>query len=153
MAAVSPIPEGFHTVTPHLVVNHAADAIEFYRQAFGAEEISRMAGPKGKLMHAEIRIGDSRVMLVDEFPDHGKRGPRPAGGSPVAIHLYVEDADAAFERAVAAGARVVTPLEDSFWGDRYGRIEDPFGHHWSIATRTEDLTREEILMRAPTMET
>lgn len=152
MAAVNPIPEGFHTVTPHLVVKGAADAVEFYHQAFGAKEISRMPGPRGKLMHVELRIGDSRVMLADEFPEQGRQGPRAIGGSPVSIHLYVEDADATFDRAVAAGAKVVMPLEDTFWGDRHGRLEDPFGHHWAIASRTEELSREEILMRAPTME-
>jgi uncharacterized glyoxalase superfamily protein PhnB len=152
MATVNPIPEGFHTVTPHLVVQGAADAVEFYQQAFGAKEIARMPGPRGKLMHVELRIGDSRVMLADELPEHGRKGPKAIGGSPVSIHLYVEDADATFERAIAAGATVVVPLEDTFWGDRQGRIEDPFGHHWSIASRTEQLSHEDILMRAPTME-
>jgi uncharacterized glyoxalase superfamily protein PhnB len=152
MSAESPVPEGFRTVTPYLVVDGASDAIEFYQQAFGAEELSRLPGPKGKLMHALIRIGDSRIMLTDEFPQSGSRSPHAVGGSPVTIHLYVPDADATFERAVAAGAKITLPLADAFWGDRYGRLEDPFGHRWSIATRKEDLSREEILSRAPTME-
>ncbi len=109
-----------------------------------------MPGPNGKLMHAEIRIGNSRVMLVDEFPDWGKRSPAALGGSPVTIHIYVEDADALFIRATAAGANVKMPLEDMFWGDRYGKLEDPFGHEWSIATRIENLSEEEIIARAPT---
>ena len=151
MSAAKPIPEGFRTVTPHLVVNGAADAIDFYREALGAEEIMRMPGPKGRLMYAEIRVGDSRIMLADEFPQ-GPRAPKSSGGSPVIIHLFVPDADAAFERAVAAGAKVTMPLEDMFWGDRYGTVEDPFGHQWAIATRREQLTPEQIMSRAPTME-
>ena len=151
MSAAKPVPEGFRTVTPHLVVNGAADAIDFYREALGAEEITRMPGPKRKLMYAEIRVGDSRIMLADEFPQ-GPRAPRSSGGSPVIIHLFVPDADATFERAVAAGAKVTMPLEDMFWGDRYGTFEDPFGHQWSVATRKEDLTSEQITARAPTME-
>ncbi len=152
MATVDPIPMGFHTVTPHLIVAGAADAVEFYQQAFGAREISRLRGPRGKLMHVEMHVGTSRFLLADEFPERGALGPRAIGGSPVAIHLYVEDADATFERAIAAGAKAIVPLENAFWGDRYGQIEDPFGHRWSIASRIEDLTREEILTRAPTME-
>lgn len=152
MSPVEPVPEGYRTVTPHLVVDGASAAIEFYQKAFGAKEISRMPGSKGKLMHATIQIGDSRIMLIDEFPEWGRHGPQPGGASPVSIHLYVPDADAVFERAVAAGAKVAMPLEDTFWGDRYGRLEDPFGHHWSIATHKEDLTEEEILSRAPTIE-
>ena len=152
MPADTPVPEGFHTVTPHLVVNGASDAIEFYQQAFGAEELTRMPDPRGKLIHAAIRIGDSRIWLADESPERGSKGPQAVGGSPVVIHLYVADADATFERAVAAGAKVVMPLEDAFWGDRYGRLEDPFGHQWSIATRQENLTLSEIMSRAPTIE-
>lgn len=147
---VKPIPDGFNTVTPHLVVNGAADAIEFYRDAFGAEEITRMPGPAGKLMYAEIRIGDSRVMLTDELPEMGKKGPGPEGETAVTVHLYVPDTDAVFDKAVKAGAKVKMPLEDMFWGDRYGVIEDPFGHQWSIAMRKEDLTESQILERAPT---
>jgi PhnB protein len=141
---VNPIPNGMHTVTPHLVCGGAADAIEFYKQAFGAVESVRLPGPQGKLMHAMIRIGDSAVMLVDEFPDCGALGPKSLNGSPVTIHLYVEDVDATVERAVAAGAKVIMPVDDMFWGDRYGQVEDPFGHHWSIATHIRDLSPEEI---------
>lgn len=151
MAKVKPVPDGFHTVTPHLVVKGAADAIEFYRRAFGAEEVARMPGQGGKLLYAEIRIGDSRIMLKDEFPEWGSKGPRANSPTPVTIHLYVDDADAVFQRAVAAGATITHPLADKFWGDRYGKLEDPFGHQWSIATRVEDLTAEQILERAPTL--
>ncbi|HET6278887.1 MAG TPA: VOC family protein [Candidatus Polarisedimenticolia bacterium] len=150
MSGVKPVPEGYSTITPHLVVDGAAEAIEFYVKAFGAEEISRMPGPNGRLMHAEIRIGDSRVMLVDTFPQWGSKGPDALGGSPVTIHIYVDDADALFTRAVAAGARVTLPIADMFWGDRYGKLEDPFGHKWSIASRIENLSSEEIVARAPT---
>jgi uncharacterized glyoxalase superfamily protein PhnB len=141
---VKPIPEGMHSLTPHLVCKGAGDAIEFYKRAFNAVEIGRMPGPDGKLMHAQIRIGDSALMLVDEMPDWGVLGPKTLGGSPVTIHLYVEDADAAFTQAEAAGAKVKMPLADMFWGDRYGQVEDPFGHYWSIATHTRDLTPDEI---------
>ena len=152
MATVNPIPIGFHTITPHLIVANAADAIEFYQEAFGAREISRLRGPRGKLMHVEMHVGTSRFLLADEFPEQGKSGPRALGGTPVTIHLYVDDTDATFERAVAAGAKATMAPEDMFWGDRYGQIEDPFGHRWAIASRIEDLTQEEILTRAPTME-
>ena len=145
MADVKPIPEGFHTATPHLVVSDAAAAIEFYQKAFGAEEVSRMPGPEGKIMHAAIRIGDSPVMLNDEFPDMGTLGPKAIGGSAVTIHLYVKDADAVWDSATKAGAKVVVPIDDMFWGDRYGVIEDPFGHRWSIATHTQDLTPEQVM--------
>jgi len=141
---VKPVPEGMRTVTPHLVCAGAAEAIAFYKKAFDAVELGRMPGPQGKLMHAQIRIGDSAVMLVDEFPDWGSFGPKSLKGSPVTIHLYVDDADAVFERAVAAGATVTMPLADMFWGDRYGRLEDPFGHYWSIATHVRDVTPEEM---------
>jgi len=144
-----PIPSGYHAITPHLVINGAAEAIEFYKRAFGAEEHCRMPfpGPDGtvKLGHAELQIGDSRLFLADEFPEWGSVGPR--GGSPVTIHLYVTDADAAFARAVEAGATVAMPLEDAFWGDRYGKLVDPFGHHWSIAEHREDLTPEQMQER------
>jgi PhnB protein len=146
---LKPIPDGFHTLTPHLVVKGASQAIEFYKKAFGAEEISRAAGPDGKsLMHADLRIGDSRLFLVDEFPEMDCRGPQSIGGTPVTIHMYVEDVDAAFNKAVAAGAQVRMPLADMFWGDRYGVLADPFGHAWSLATHKEDLTPEEIDRRA-----
>jgi uncharacterized glyoxalase superfamily protein PhnB len=140
-----PIPEGFNTLTPHLVVKGASKAIDFYNKAFGAEEIRRVSGPDGKsIMHAELKIGNSRLMLVDEFPEMNARGPESIGGTPVTIHMFVEDADAVFNRAVDAGALVRMPLADMFWGDRYGVLADPFGHLWSIATHKEDLTPEEI---------
>ena len=144
-----PIPTGFHTLTPHLVVKGASQAIEFYKKAFGAEEIGRMPAPDGKtIMHADLKIGDSHVFLVDEFPQMDCRSPQSIGGSPVTIHMYVEDVDAAFGKAVAAGAKVRMPLADMFWGDRYGILADPFGHSWSLATHKEDLTPKEISARA-----
>jgi uncharacterized glyoxalase superfamily protein PhnB len=145
--SVRPIPEGFHTVSPHLVVDGAAKAIEFYKKAFGAEEVVRMPAPDGKrLMHAEIRIGDSVVMLCDEFPEMGGgcRSPKALGSTCVTLHLYVNDADATFNRAVQAGATATAPLTDMFWGDRYGKVTDPFGHEWSIATHVKDVTPEEM---------
>ena len=144
MAQVKAVPDGMHTVTPHLVCANAAEAIEFYKKAFGAVETARMAGPDGKLMHASVRIGDSTVMLVDEFPDWGALGPKSLKGSPVTVHLQLEDADATFKRALDAGATVKHPMEDAFWGDRYGVLVDPFGHLWSVATHQRDVTPEEI---------
>jgi len=144
MAKVKAIPEGMHSVTPHLICAGAANAIEFYKKAFGAVETGRMPGADGKLMHAAIRIGDSCVMLVDENAQWGMLGPKALKGSPVAIHLYVEDADAFVARAVKAGAKVTMPLDDMFWGDRYGKLEDPFGHQWSVATHVRDVTPEEM---------
>lgn len=144
MAKVKAIPDGMHSVTPHLVCAGAAQAIEFYKQAFGAVEEGRMPGPDGKLMHAMIRIGGSAVMLVDEMPQWGALGPKALKGSPVTIHLYVEDADAVFERALKAGAKALMPIAEQFWGDRYGKLEDPFGHHWSIGTHVRDVTPEEM---------
>jgi PhnB protein len=144
MAQVKPVPEGMHTVTPHLTCAGAADAIDFYKRAFNAQEMARLKGPDGKLMHGMIRIGDSTVMLVDEYPDFGSFGPKSLKGSPVTIHLYVEDVDAFVQRAVDAGAKVTMPLADMFWGDRYCRLEDPFGHHWSVATHIRDATPEEM---------
>ncbi len=141
---VRPIPEGMPTLTPHLVCAGAAAAIEFYKKAFGAVEAMRMPGPDGKLMHAMLRIGDSPLMLVDAMPQWGMVGPDALKGSPVTIHMCVEDVDATVERAVAAGAKVTMPVADQFWGDRYGKIEDPFGHHWSIATHIRDLSPEEM---------
>lgn len=138
------IPDGMHTVTPHLICANAAAAIEFYKKAFNATETSRLPGPGGRLMHASLRIGDSAVMLVDEMPEHGALSPKSLKGSPVAIHLYVEDADAAAARAVAAGAKLTMPVTDMFWGDRYGQLEDPFGHRWSIATHVRDVTPAEM---------
>jgi PhnB protein len=142
MAQVKPVPDRFHTVTPHLVIDGAGKAIDFYKKAFGAEEIRRMPGPGGKVMHAEIMIGDSMVMLCDEFPDYGSLGPK--GSSPVTIHLYVADVDKLYERAVAAGAKAVMPPMDAMWGDRYGKLTDPFDHNWSLATHKEDLTPQQI---------
>ena len=141
---VKPVPEGMHSVTPHLVCAGAADAIEFYKKAFGAVEHARLPGPGGKIMHAMIRIGDSAVMLVDENPEWGMLGPKALKGTPVTIHLYVEDADAFVERAVKAGAKIKMPLADMFWGDRYGTIEDPFGHCWSVGTHVRDVSMEEM---------
>jgi uncharacterized glyoxalase superfamily protein PhnB len=142
---ISPIPEGFHTVTPTLIVDGAAAAIEFYVRAFGAEELGRAATPDGqKIMHAMIQIGDSRLMLGDEFPEMGCRGPRTIGGTPVSLHLYVEDADAFYEQAVAAGAQATMPICDAFWGDRYARLLDPFGHDWAIASRQRVVGEAEL---------
>ena|SRR6266436_2873621 len=147
--SIKPIPEGHHTLTPHLVVKGASEAIEFYKKAFGAEELTRMPGPDGKtIMHAALKIGDSRLFLVDEFPQMGSVGPLSLGGSPVFIHVFVEDVDTVFNQAVSAGAEVRMPLVDAFWGDRYGQLVDPFGHKWSLATHKEDLTPEEISNRA-----
>ncbi len=145
MSTVKPIPEGMHSITPHLVCAGAADAIEFYKKAFNAVELARLADPGGKLMHAMVQIGDSVVMLNDEYLDWGVLGPKTVGGSPVTIHLYVTDVDSAFAQAVDAGATVKMPVADMFWGDRYGVLVDPFGHNWSLATHKHDLTSEEIL--------
>jgi len=142
--SVKPIPEGMHTVTPHLVCAGATEAIEFYQKAFGATELSRVPGENGKLMHASVRIGDSVVMLNEEMPEWGAFGPKSLKGSAVTIHLYVENADAVFGQAVAAGAKITMPLDDMFWGDRYGKVEDPFGHQWSIGTHVRDVTPEEM---------
>jgi len=144
MPKVNPIPEGMHTVTPHLICAGAADAIAFYKKAFGAVETGRLPGPNGKIVHASLRIGDSAIMLMDEAPEWKSLGPRALKGTPVTLHLYVEDADAVAARAVKAGAKTVMPVEDMFWGDRYGIVEDPFGHHWSIATHVREVSREEM---------
>jgi PhnB protein len=141
---VKPIPDGMHSVTPHLVCAGVADAIEFYTRAFDAVETVRLPGPQGKIMHAAIRIGDSVVMLTDEFPGHGSFGPRALKGSPVVIHLYVANADEFAARAVAAGAKLTMPVTEMFWGDRYGQFEDPFGHRWSVGTHVRDVTPEEM---------
>jgi uncharacterized glyoxalase superfamily protein PhnB len=141
---VKPIPDGMHSITPHLVCAGASDAIEFYKKAFGAIETTRLPGPSGKLMHAAIRIGDSTVMLTDEMPEWKSFGPKALKGTAVTIHLYVDDADAVAARAVAAGATVVMPMDDMFWGDRYGVLEDPFGHRWSVATHVRDVTIAEM---------
>jgi uncharacterized glyoxalase superfamily protein PhnB len=133
-----------HTVTPHLVCAGAADAIEFYKKAFDAVELSRLPGPQGKILHAMMRIGDSAFMLVDEFPDWGSFGPKALKGTPVTIHLYVEDVDAFVARAAGAGAKITMPIDDMFWGDRYCKLEDPFGHAWSVATHVRDVTADEM---------
>jgi PhnB protein len=144
MPSVKPVPEGMHSVTPHLVCAGAADAIEFYKKAFGAVEVTRLPGAQGKVMHATIRIGDSAVMLVDESPEWGMLGPKSLKGSPVTIHLYVDDADAFVARAVKAGAKLTMPVDDMFWGDRYGKLEDPFGHQWSVGTHVRDVSAQEM---------
>ena len=144
---VSPIPEGRHTATPHLIVKGAARALDFYARAFGATELGRCGMPGGAIGHAEIRIGDSLIMLADEYPELGYLGPQARGGSSVVIHLYVEHVDAAFARALAAGATVVRPLADQFYGDRSGTLTDPFGHLWTLATHIEDVAPEELERR------
>jgi PhnB protein len=147
-AHVKPIPEGYHAVTPYLIVDGAASAIEFYSRAFGAIELFRLAGPDGKIGHAELLINDSHVMLADEHPAMGARGPRSIGGSPVSLMLYVEDVDAVFTKAVSLGAKIVRPVADQFYGDRAGGLEDPFGHSWFVATHKEDVAPEELQRRA-----
>ncbi len=144
MPKVQPIPEGMHSITPHLVCAGAAAAIDFYKSAFNAVEEFRLPGPQGKLLHACIRIGGSAVMLVDEFPDWGSIGPKSLKGSPVTIHLYVENVDAVVAKAMGAGAKTLMPIEDMFWGDRYCKLEDPFGHHWSVATHIRDIDPSEL---------
>jgi PhnB protein len=146
--AVKAVPEGYHTATPYLIVDDAARALEFYRKAFGANERMRFAAPGGKIGHAEITIGDSAIMLADEHLEMGYRGPRAIGGSPVSIHLYVENVDEVFPRALAAGGTVLQPVKDQFYGDRSGTLRDPFGHVWNIATHKEDLSPEEMHRRA-----
>jgi PhnB protein len=143
-----PIPKGYHTVTPSLFVAGAAKAIDFYKKALGAEELMRFPAPDGKIMHAEIKVGDSIVMLADEMPDMGGRGPKSIGGTPVSFFVYGENVDAAWKRAVDAGAKEVVPLADQFWGDRTGCLEDPFGHQWWLAQHVQDLTPEEIRKNA-----
>ena len=146
--AVKPIPEGYHSITPHLTVRGAARAIDFYRRAFGAEEIGRMHGPDGKtVMHAELKIGNSRLFLCDEVPEMECRGPETLGGTASGIYLYVRDVDETFRKAVEAGATVKRPLEDMFWGDRTGSVVDPFGHSWDLATHREDVPPEEMKRR------
>jgi PhnB protein len=148
---VNPIPEGFHTVTPYLTVRGAAAAIGFYEEAFGAREIFRWADPDGRIRHAEVVIGDSPIMLTDEAPEFGMRDPQSLGGSPVHIFLYVDDADAVFDRAISAGATELMPVEDSSDGDRSGGVTDPFGHVWYIGTHLEDISREELQKRYDNM--
>jgi PhnB protein len=141
---IQPIPEGMHSITPHLVCDGADAAIRFYERAFGATDAARLPGPDGRLMHGHVRIGDSTVMLVDENRAYGALGPKAVGGTPVTIHLYVDDVDAVYQRAVAAGATPTMPPADMFWGDRYGVLEDPFGHRWSIATHRRDVGAAEM---------
>jgi PhnB protein len=148
---VSPVPAGYHTLTPYLIVDRAADALAWYATAFGARELMRMAAPGGKIGHAEIEIGDSRVMLADENPEMGAKAPAAFNGSPVTLHLYVPDVDATVGKAVAAGATVKSPPEDKFYGDRLGSLVDPFGHIWHISTHIEDVTVEEIERRMAAM--
>lgn len=145
---VKAVPAGYHTATPYLVISNAAKAIEFYKEAFGAAELIRLATPDGNVMHAEIKIGDSPIMLSDECPDYNALGPLTLGGTTVSIVLYVEDVDTVVNRAVAAGAKLVMPVENQFWGDRMGTVSDPFGHKWSVATHTEDVSPEEMSTRA-----
>ena len=144
---VKPVPEGYHTATPYLIVSGAANAIEFYKKAFGAVEKLRMPHPDGRVGHAEIQIGDSTIMLADEFPEMGARSAQSLGGSPVGILLYVEDVDRVFNQALAAGAKATRPLEDKFYGDRMGEVTDPYGHRWYISTHKEDVSPEEMKKR------
>ena len=145
---VKAIPDGYHAATPYLIIQGAASAIEFYKKAFGATELMRLAQPDGRIGHAEIKIGDSPIMLADEYPEMGYRSPQSLGGSPVSILLYVENVDALFDQAVAAGGKVTRPVKDQFYGDRSGTLSDPFGHVWTIATHKEDLSPDEIQNRA-----
>lgn len=141
---VKAIPDGFHTITPHLTIRDASRAIDFYKKAFGAQVLHVQKMPDGKVMHAAVKIGDSICMLNDEFPEHGSLSPLSTGGSGVHLHIYLENVDAAFEKAVSAGATVKMPLMDMFWGDRYGIVTDPFGHSWSLATHIRDVSEEEM---------
>ena len=141
---VNAIPQGYHSVTPSLVVRSSEQALDFYRKAFNAEETLRMPGPDGKIMHAEFRIGDSVIMLGEEMPDMGAKSPQTLGGSPVSFFIYLENVDEAWQRAIKAGAKQVMPLADMFWGDRAGCVDDPFGHHWWLAQHMADLTPDEI---------
>jgi PhnB protein len=145
---VKAIPDEYRAATPYLTVKNAAGALDFYKQAFGATELMRMGSPDGKIGHAEIKIGDAIVMLSDEFPEMGVLSPETIGGSPVAIHLYVEDVDAVATRAIAAGAKVVRPVENQFYGDRGGKFTDPYGHNWWLATHIEDVSPDEMKKRA-----
>ena len=148
MSPVQPIPEGYPRVSPYLCVDNAARAIDFYCEVLGASERMRMAGPDGKVGHAELMLGESVIMLADEYPDIGFLSPLRIGGTAVTLHTYVEDVDAVFERALVAGAKSLQPVEDQFYGDRSAQFEDPFGHRWSIATRVEDVDPDEMARRA-----
>jgi PhnB protein len=147
-ASVKPVPEGFHTATPTLVVRNAAQAIDFYKTIFGAEEIMRMPSPDGKISHAELRIGDSIILLSDEFPNMGGKSPQTLGGFTGSIYLYVPDVDDVFQRAIDAGGKSAMPVTDMFWGDRHGNFIDPFGHSWGVSTHVEDVPEEEMGKRA-----
>jgi PhnB protein len=142
-----PIPEGYHSVTPYLIIDGAADAIEYYKKAFGATELFRMPMPGGKIGHAELKIGDSPIMLADEHPEMGYKSPTSWGGSPISLMLYVEDVDAVFQQAIGAGAKEQRPVADQFYGDRLGTLTDPFGHVWTISTHKEDVSMEEMQRR------
>ena len=146
--AVKTIPDGYHSVTPYLIISGAADAIDYYKNAFGATELLRMPAPGGKVGHAEIKIGDSPIMLADEFPEMGYKSPTTLGGSPVSIMIYVEDVDSVFKKAITAGGKEQRPVKDQFYGDRSGTLADPFGHIWHVATHTEDVSAEEMERRA-----
>ena len=148
---VNPIPKGYHSVTPYLIIKDAARAIDFYKKVFDAKELVRMADPTGKVGHAEIKIGDSMIMLADEHAEMGHRSPQSLGGSPVGIHLYLEDSDATVAKAVAAGAKLERPVQDQFYGDRSGQITDPFGHVWTVSTHKEDVSPEEMKKRMAAM--
>ena len=143
-----PIPDGYHSVTPYLIIKGAAAALDYYKQAFGATELFRMPAPEGKIGHAEIKIGDSPIMLADECPEMGYKSPQTLGGSPVSIMIYVEDVDSVFKQAIAAGGKEQRPVKDQFYGDRSGTLEDPFGHVWHVATHTEDVSPEDMERRA-----
>jgi PhnB protein len=147
-ASVKPVPEGFHTATPTLIVRNAAEAIEFYKSVFDAEERMRMPSPDGKIMHAELKIGDSIIFLSDEFPNMGGKSPQTLGGHSGGVYLYVPDVDDVFHRALAAGGKASTPVTDMFWGDRHGNFTDPFGHSWGVSTHVEDVSEEEMGKRA-----
>lgn len=147
-AKVKPVPDGYHTITPYLSLKGAAAAIDFYKKAFGATEVMRMAQPDGRIGHAELQVGDSRVMLADEAPDMDFRSPQAIGATPVHLHMYVTDVDAVVSQAVGAGARVLRPVQDQFYGDRSGTVADPYGHVWHVSTHKEDLSMEEIGRRA-----
>ena len=151
MPQVKPIPDGYHSVQPYLIVKGASQAIDFYKRAFGAQEIVRMPGPDGTIMHAELRIGDSIVMLSDEMPHSPSKSPATLGGSTAGIMLYVENVDQVYEQAVAAGATATSQPTEMFWGDRFGKLIDPFGHDWALATHVEDVSEEEMARRMKEM--
>ncbi len=151
MASVKPIPDGYPQISPYLCIDGASAAIEFYSEVFRATERMRMPGPEGTIGHAELQIGDGLIMLADEYPEMGVRGPRSVGGTPVTVNVYVEDVDAVFDRAVQLGATPLRPVEEQFYGDRSGQFEDPFGHRWSVATHVEDVPPEEMARRMEAM--